>query len=219
MKFDRSKILGLFSVLLVFSGTLALILVGDEAGSSQSEPLVKSITSSGCLLDEHAIEDFKKARLILEEKERSLQLREAELKSAQSAFEEELNKLSLVRKEIEKIQSLHKKDQEENISKLVEAFETMSPKASAQLLSRVDEVLAVEAMSKISTQKLAKIMNIMESEPLSKLTERLAGVTQSKKTILKGGEKNDGRSQLSTSRSSEPIAEHKPASEKTEKSL
>lgn len=184
-------------------------------------------SAGGCLLDENALEDLKQKRSELAAKAHELAQKENELKAAKTALEEELKKISAVRDEIEKMQSLNKKDQEEKVGKLVEAFETMSPKAAAQLLASIDEVLAVEAMGRISTQKLAKIMNIMDPGALSKLTEKLAGVTQAKKLAShgalevtseskKGGEKNDGQNQPSTQTAPEPTSKLEPVAQKVE---
>ena len=174
---------------------------------------------SGCLLSESALEDLKQRRLELDAREHALATQETELKAGKAALEEELKKISSVRDAIVKLQTLHKKDQEEKVAKLVEAFETMSPKASSQLLSGVDEVLAVEAMGKISTQKLAKIMNVMETRALTRLTERMAGVTQATKKLAsngalevtdqsrKGGDQYDGQNHASTAVSREPARE------------
>ena len=167
--------------------------------------------SKGCLADNLAIDDIKKGREELELKNRDLTARESELKAREVALEEELKKIQDVRDQITLAEGIQKKANEEKVAKLVETFETMSPKAASQLLSNVDENLAVVAMARISTVKLAKIMNLMESTKASKLTELLAGVTRARKPLAgststnrndvaavtnpKGGEKNDGNIQ------------------------
>jgi len=56
----------------------------------------------------------------------------------------------------------------------VETVEKMSPKNAAKLLASIDERLAVTAMQRINTPTLAKIMNSMEPQKLSQLTELMA---------------------------------------------
>ncbi|NDD93403.1 hypothetical protein EBZ37_15145 [bacterium] len=51
----------------------------------------------------------------------------------------------------------------------------MTPKAASQLIATTDERLAVEAMSRMATPKLSKIMNIMEPKRSVRLMELLSG--------------------------------------------
>ncbi|MBC7690450.1 MAG: hypothetical protein H7222_01665 [Methylotenera sp.] len=183
------------------------------AGLVPSVPGVAAVTtpaSKGCLADNLAIDDIQKRREELDQKSREIASREAELKAREVAVEEELKKLDTVRDQIKQSQGIAKKQEEERVSKLVETFETMSPKSAMQLISNIDEDLAVVAIGRISTAKLAKIMNLMEASKASHLTELLAGVAHAKKpaatpqrdndtlaakTNTKGGDKNDGNQQ------------------------
>jgi hypothetical protein len=87
----------------------------------------------------------------------------------------------------------------------------MSPKAAAEVLAELDEALAVSAINRMETVKLAKIMNKMEAGKSSRLSEILAGVVRARKGIsapaashdadvtteksAKGGDKNDGQNE------------------------
>ncbi len=158
-----------------------------------------------CLVDPMTIEDIQKRKEELEKREKELSAKEKELKAAQVAFDGEFKKIKQVRDEIEKYQGLNKKENEEKIAKLVETFETMGPKPAAKLLESIDESLAVSAMTRMSTLKLAKILSAMESESSSRLTELMAGVIKIKKmkpvteSHEKGGEENGNTNRSASS--------------------
>ena len=83
-----------------------------------------------------------------------------------------------MRDEIAKLDTSHRQQNQEKVAKVIETLQTMSPKASAQMLTTLDDGLAVSAISQMDTVKLSKIMNIMEPKRASKLTELLAGVVR-----------------------------------------
>ena len=145
---------------------------------------------------------MRKRREELEKRARELANRESELKAREEALEEQIKRISDIRDEVVKADQLKAKGSEEKVNKLVETFETMSPKASAGVMATLDETLAVAAMQKMATPKLAKIMNLMEPSKSSHLSELLAGVARASRmrtvssdaaaatSQMKGGEKN-----------------------------
>lgn len=139
-----------------------------------------SASASSCLSDPIVLDEIKKKREEIDQKWKELSAREAELKARETAINEELKKLQETRDDIAKLEDSERKANEEKIARVVETLENMSPKASAQLLSTMDDGLAVAAINQMSTQKLAKVMNVMEPARASKLTELLAGVVRAK---------------------------------------
>lgn len=127
-----------------------------------------------------AIEDLNRLRDRLAEREKAISAKEAELKTLEKAIQEEFAKLEQTRSDLAKVDDLKKKENEEKIAKIVETLESMSPKPASQLIGTMDEALAVTAIRRMSTQKLAKIMNVMESGKSSRLTELLAGSVRTK---------------------------------------
>ena len=175
-----------------------------EAGAAQG-PAART-ESSACLVDASNVEDLKKRREELEQRQKALVAREAEFAAKERALKEELKRLENVRDEIAKGGASRKKEAEEKIAKLVETLENMSPKSGAQLLAGIDETLAVSAMSRLSTLKLAKVLSSMEPVRSARLTELLGGVkTRSGEASedrmnlsAKGGERKDGRNNNDT---------------------
>jgi flagellar motility protein MotE (MotC chaperone) len=131
-------------------------------------------TGEACL-PKSALDDLVKRRKELEKRETELASREQELGSREKATQEELKKIQEVRAEIEKVQGVKTKENEEKIARTVELLETMNPKAASQVISTYDERLAVQAMARMSTPKLSKILNLMETKRSVRLMELMAG--------------------------------------------
>ena len=134
--------------------------------------------SSGeqCLTDEAAVADLQKRRSELEAKEKEFEARLSELDVKDKAIQEQLKKIEAVRDDIKKTEELRSKEQGAKVGKVVDTFETMTPKSVSAMLSTMDEQLAVEAMNRMTTPKLAKILNLMEPAKSARLTERLVGM-------------------------------------------
>lgn len=145
--------------------------------------------SGHCLVDPSAIADLRRRTEEVEARAKALEAREQELAAQKRAVEEDVKRLTAVREEIEKLQGSLKKSGEERVAKLVETMEAMAPKGAAQLISGVDDQLAVSAMTRLSTAKLAKILPLMSPERSALLTEKMAGVTRT--LVKKGGKEND----------------------------
>jgi flagellar motility protein MotE (MotC chaperone) len=210
----------------------------DAATAAASAPVAMDAQPvSSCLSDPIVLDEIKKKREEIDQKWKELAAHEAELKARESALDEELKKLQQTRDEISGIESAHQQANQEKIAKVVETLEGMNPKAASTMLSNMDDGLAVVAMTQMSTQKLSKVMNIMEPARASKLTELLAGVVrakhgatrpvtasndaaeativaEAKAPVAKKGEKpNDQQSEQIIS-GSEPVAQRAPGGEK-----
>jgi flagellar motility protein MotE (MotC chaperone) len=213
MTFKRNK----FTLILI-----SAVLLGGHVISASTEPApsaspsalpsaqpeevkkAEPLSAAGCLVDSSILEDVKKRREELDIRQKDFIAKEAELDAREKALNESLKKLEAIREEIARAEEISKKDNEEKVSKLVETVQTMSPKAAAQLLSNIDEPLAVATMARMDVSKLAKVMNIMESGKSARLAESLAGVVRARKVSVssdtavttmsaKGGEVNDGQ--------------------------
>ncbi len=202
------------------------IPVGETPAAPEPAAAKKS---TGCLTGEASISDIQELKLELAKRDAELKRREEEFSARERALEEELKKLEATREEIKQAQSFGNAKNEEKIAKLVETFESMSPKAASAIVANVDERLAVEAMTRVSSAKLGKILAAMETSKSAPLAERIAGVVRAKRPAsidaaattpsVKGGEENGNRKQSSTtdavsSRQPEPALGREPAGEK-----
>ncbi|MCM0605704.1 MAG: hypothetical protein KA715_06400 [Xanthomonadaceae bacterium] len=131
------------------------------------------LPDNACLVDQKALTELKKQRSAYEEKLKSLSEKENELEKREQAVKEEIAKLQALKSEIQGVKLDQKKQSDEKVAKFVETVEAMSPKAASALLSKVELSLAVSAATKMTTQRLAKIMNLMDPVKASQLTEAM----------------------------------------------
>jgi flagellar motility protein MotE (MotC chaperone) len=203
--------------------------VKEETAPAEAAPAEKPVAKKGgCLTDEASVADFQDLRKDLAKRESEMKRREDEIAAKERALEDEIKKLDTLREEIKTAQNLGDAKSEEKVGKLVETFESMSPKAAAAIVGSIDERLAVEAMARLSSAKLGKILAAMEPVKSAPLAERLAGVVRAKARStasvgaaettnrVKGGEENGNLKQTNTdnasSRQPEPALGREPAS-------
>ncbi len=152
-----------------------------EALAASANPPAKRVVEQGCLVDPSAIEDLRKRREELDARQKTLAQKEAEIKAKESAIEEELKRLEEMKDLIAVQQGQVDAQTEEKVAKLVETIENMSPKKASELISTVDEKLAIVAMTRISTAKLSKIMNNIEPARAARLSESMTGYLNPRK--------------------------------------
>ena len=148
--------------------------------------------SSDCLVDESIIGDLKRIREENAKKEKEFTLRETEIKSREQALAEEIKDIHETRDAINKFRDAKKKENEEKVNKIIETYLVMSPKAVSKILATLDDDLALAALMKMDTDRLAKVMNLMEPARSSRLSELMAGIDKDKNLGKKGGRKDDG---------------------------
>ena len=167
---------------------LSPLSIAEEAVPEAPQPDAITETSKrwNGVVSVEMTEEFQKRRADLDQREHGLKQREDELKKRETALQEEMQKLSGIRNDIQSLSGDQKKKQEERVAKLVETFERMSPKAASEMLVKMEPTLSVSAMQALSTEKLAKILNVMDAAQASQLSELMAG---RKRLAEKGGEK------------------------------
>ena len=127
-----------------------------------------------CLASEEIIQDLETRENALKQKEVAISEREKELEAQKVALKDEMAKLEATRQEIQGIRGKEIAANEEKVNKLIETFESMSPKTAAAVISKVDEELAVTALSRLTTAKAGKILAAMDATKSSRLSEMMA---------------------------------------------
>jgi flagellar motility protein MotE (MotC chaperone) len=144
-------------------------------GAPAADPAATPAEAVDGCLPRAALGDLADRRKELEKKEAALLAREQDLAAREKATQEELKKIQQIRSEIDQVQGARTKESDERVARIVEVLEAMNPKAASQLIATYDERLAVQAMGRMSTPKLSKILNVMEPKRSVKLMELLAG--------------------------------------------
>jgi flagellar motility protein MotE (MotC chaperone) len=130
--------------------------------------------SGECLASEEIVHDIEVREKKLLEREAALQEKEKELQAQQAVIKEELAKLEGKRTEEQVSRQKALAAREEQVNKLMETFEGMSPKAAAQVLGGVDDELAVMALGRLSTLKAGKILGNLKADQSARLSELMA---------------------------------------------
>ena len=106
-------------------------------------------------------------------------------------IKEELAKLDGKRSEEQVTRQKELAAREEQVNKLMETFEGMSPKAAAQVLGSVEDELAVMALSRLTSLKAGKILGNLKADKSARLSEMMAYGKASKRKESVRGESND----------------------------
>ncbi len=147
--------------------------------------------SNECLASEEVIQDLEGREKKLKQREEALKEKEKDLAAQQSAVKEEMTKLEGKRAELQGVHQKEMAEREEQVAKLIETFEGMSPKAAALVMNGVDEELAVMSLGKLSASKAGKILSNLKPEKSARLSEMMAyGKTQNGKENSRGESEN-----------------------------
>lgn len=158
---------------------------------AQAKAAAKKTLRVNCLADEVALDDLRKRQTDLEARDKDLVRREDELRAKETALAAEIKTLRDLKNEIRELEQLQSAKQQESVARMVEMVENMSPKAAAQVLSKVSDPIAIAAMKQLPAPKLAKIMNSIEPTKASRLSELLAtdGFASARAPASSNGEK------------------------------
>lgn len=93
-----------------------------------------------------------------------------ELKRLESEVDKKLDQLNQLRVQIEKQLAVKDAKESKRIQDIAKMYEKMSAEKAAQLLTTVDQELAISILAKMKTKSAAKILNNIEREKAAKLT-------------------------------------------------
>jgi flagellar motility protein MotE (MotC chaperone) len=240
MKLNRSHLAWALALVVTLAGASSVQSAQDEQkpsdtteAAAQATPAapekkaVLSASSDSCLSDPAVLEEIAKKQQEIDQRQKDFALKEAELNARENAINDEIKRLQDFRQEIATVEQSQSKANESKVAKVVDTLESMSPKAAAQMLTGLDDGLAVSAVSRMSTAKLAKIMNVIDAKRAAKLTELLAGVVRAKNSTVssdaavttrspevakKGEETNDNKPESIISGGPDQFAQRAPSS-------
>jgi flagellar motility protein MotE (MotC chaperone) len=146
----------------------------EKAPEKPAEKQAPKKLSSECLVSEEIVHDLELREKALAERESALKEKEKDLQAQAAAIKEEFSKLQGKKAEEQATRQKVLAAREEQVNKLIETFEGMSPKAAAQVLGGVEDELAVLALSRLSTLKAGKILGNLKSDQSARLSEMMA---------------------------------------------
>jgi flagellar motility protein MotE (MotC chaperone) len=144
----------------------------DDEAETDEKPAKK--LSSECIASEEVIADLEAREKKLKQREEALKERETEVAAEAASVKEEVSKMESKRGQIQDEHAKEMADREEQVNKLIETFESMSPKSAAAVIADVDDELAVMALGKLTSVKAGKILGNLKSDKSAHLSEMMA---------------------------------------------
>lgn len=166
------KVLFAFSFVAISSLLLAVesVETSDQIEQKKvSEPQSKSRTI--LMTDESVISDLNRRQAELDEWKSKLEAKEKELEIREKMLSEKVNELQVLRDSIQGVQAADREKMNQRVQKLVEITEKMSPKAAAKMIGELEERLAVDVITKVTPERVGKIMNLIPSDKSARLSE------------------------------------------------
>lgn len=117
--------------------------------------------------------DLRRRERELEERERTLALREGELNAAQARLDERLQSLEALRVQLDKQLGQVETDRERRVDSLVKMVEQNRAATIAPMVAELDVDLAVEVLDRMSRQKAGKLLGALPSGTAAKLAARM----------------------------------------------
>ena len=111
----------------------------------------------------------------LDEREARLVDLEAKLQLEKQELDKKIQTLEQTRRDIaSKLENRVAAD-EENITKLVGVYSNMKPQTAAQVISKLDDELAINILKRMKKQEAGSILNFIDAEKAKVLSEKYSG--------------------------------------------
>jgi flagellar motility protein MotE (MotC chaperone) len=115
---------------------------------------------------------MKKAAL--EEEEKRLAKKEAEIMAIQQEINNKIEKLTLLRNEIRSETAAKKTVEDQKLKHLIKVYSAMKPQNAAGLIEKLDKKLAIELLSMMKGEDVGKILSYVNIEKATAISEGLA---------------------------------------------
>lgn len=132
----------------------------DPAESSRSELAI--------------LERLSERREELEERAKSIEMREALLNAAEKRLEKRVEELKALENSIKQATRKRKQEQEEDLGKLVAMYQAMKPKQAAQIFEVLETDVLLDIVKIMNPRKVAAIMGQMRADAAGALSLAIA---------------------------------------------
>nr|WP_321456405.1 hypothetical protein [uncultured Cohaesibacter sp.] len=120
------------------------------------------------------LERLANRRKELDERAKSIEMREALLKAAEKRLQQRVDELKSIEKSIEIATKKRNEKQQEDIARLVAMYSTMKSKQAAEIFEVMDQDILLDIAKSMKSRKLASIMGEMKAESASILSRAIA---------------------------------------------
>ena len=111
-------------------------------------------------------------RAALEERSRELDQREALIETAAADLAEQIARLAALRTEIEAVVERHDAAEDAKLTSLVKIYETMKPKAAAEIFDRLEMPVLIRVVERMREAKSADVLARMDPVKAKQVTDR-----------------------------------------------
>ena len=120
------------------------------------------------------LERLANRRKELDERSKSIEMREALLKAAEKRLQQRVDELKSLEQSIELATKKRDQEQQEDINRLVAMYSSMKSKQAAQIFEVMDQDILLDIVKSMKSRKLAAIMGQMNAESASTLSAAIA---------------------------------------------
>ena len=162
------------------AGDTAQPAAAGQGGIPSSQPMTAASSGSTspapavAPVELQLLQDLRKRRQQLDERERDLDQRADLLRSAQMKLEAKLDQLSSLQKQLEQLEQQRHARDGENWTGLVKMYEDMRPKDAAAIFDALDMRVLLEVLDRMEDRKAAAILADMLPERARIVTQMLA---------------------------------------------
>lgn len=152
-----------------------------EEMSAEALPADEEVTDTFILPIETSrdvlLERLGERRVVMEEREQDLRVREQLLEAAERRLEERLAELSALEERVQEAVQSDEERASEEIGRLVQLYSAMRAKDAAAIFDGLDLGILVEVATAMNPRKMADILGNMEPDAARRLTIAMAGPT------------------------------------------
>lgn len=120
------------------------------------------------------LEDLRRRREELDERERQAALREQLLLATEQRIDRKIADLRKIEEHVEKLVARHEEQQDARIANIVKVYETMKPKDAAPVFQRLALEIQADVATRMKDAKMAALLAEMSPESAEILTTHLA---------------------------------------------
>lgn len=120
------------------------------------------------------LQDLKKRSILLDRREKALELRERLVDLAEKRLSEKTDSMEILKSQLEKLLTNLSDKEEQELKDLAAIYEVMKPKAAASVLDRMDNHIVFDVFRRMKKKSTAKIMENMDTGKARLISEMLA---------------------------------------------
>jgi flagellar motility protein MotE (MotC chaperone) len=121
-----------------------------------------------------ALQQLAARRAQLDERARQLDTREVLIERALARLDEQLDRLGRLKAAVEALIAQHQRQEDGRLAELVKIYETMKPKAAAEIFDQLELPVVLDVVSRMRAAKSAAVLAEMDPATAKQITAELA---------------------------------------------